>query len=259
MTKKIWGVFCLMLLAGVCYGENMDFVTVMSSPVGSFTNLETADPGQYARSAKVNFCNSEVNSGSITIAGTTGASLGNLVLAKGGQLSSDAAILGVNGTSGIQVFKEGSLNAKQMMASQVNVSQADEAYLRVTGNNAGQMKVGGNMSVRGAGTKNLTIVRGSNSQDTFVNGNNLATVKWSNEYRVNYNNYRNSSFQEGDAEPYANEYLLKGASRSVGHIVGPNSFFPAVCTDRIREGEIAGLQMVAQPTSHDGQCVANPF
>ena len=91
MIKKFLGLISFMLVASLGYGESMDFVTVLSSPVGSFANLETANASFPATANKVNFGSRLSSGGTISLAGSTGPSLGRVVLDKNAGLSSTNA------------------------------------------------------------------------------------------------------------------------------------------------------------------------
>ncbi len=68
---KSFLISCLLVLScGMLYAEEMKFVTLLSQPVGSFSKVELLDTAKSADIFHLNFCNTGVTSGSITVSGT---------------------------------------------------------------------------------------------------------------------------------------------------------------------------------------------
>ena len=67
--KQTYAILFLLAFPLLLSAENMQFVTTLSSPVGTFAQLETADPTTMAKAPVVNFCNTKTSVGSIALNG----------------------------------------------------------------------------------------------------------------------------------------------------------------------------------------------
>lgn len=190
----------MMFVAGLCYGENMEFVTVLSSPVGTFASLETADATKVTQAQKVNFGSRLSSGGTIEMTGTTGPSLGALKLDDNAGLSSTNAK--EVRLSGMTVNRSGAVTGNSLLADTMNVRDASQSYLKVTGTSAGQMQIDSGITVQGAGADKLTINRTGNKKDQFNNATNANSMVWSNVHLTD---------PDGTVKAiYSRQYLLKG-------------------------------------------------
>lgn len=195
-----------MLVASLGYGESMDFVTVLSSPVGSFANLETANASFPATANKVNFGSRLSSGGTISLAGSAGPSLGRVVLDKNAGLSStNAKEVRV---PGVQMSHSGSLKGASLLAGTFNMSGAELSELQVKGATTttdGQVLIDSGITVQAAGANKLTINRPGSKTDNFNSATNSREVMWSNIYSTDY-----EGSQAVGPEKYSRQYILKG-------------------------------------------------
>ncbi len=149
----------------------MSFITVLSSPVGSFNRLEVVDSAQPASASRVNFCTKVGTEGRVQLQGLDSASLGNLTLA------SDV-VLGRSGSgdyvlNSISLNSGGAVKGSRLLANNVTVS----------GQGVGKSSnlYGTTLTVAGAKTKNLEV-----GEDVHVISNSLSSssMVWSNEYQA---------------------------------------------------------------------------
>ena len=77
--KKLISALVIMFLCSLSYAESMKFVTVLSSPVGTFNKLEAVDSTSSAYGKKVNFCTSIGTQGVVELKGTKPAELTTVV------------------------------------------------------------------------------------------------------------------------------------------------------------------------------------
>lgn len=266
-----------MLLAGLGYGANMGFVSVLSSPVGSFSSLETASSspvvvGDGTTSGKVNFCNTNSSSGTITLLGNAGAKLGTV------DLSSNSGIAG-----NMQAFRANQfalrgdawIEGKALVASQVNVGgieipaihflwfttnptiifpAADEARVRV-----GQTlnATGGTIGVKGLSADKLYLMTASGGNNgQLTTSASVTGLQWSNMYNAFYDHQGAPTATPGTqtyggnttAHSLQHQYLLKGRKR-LSHGVGLNAFlgihegqcFEGAAIRGVEEVEIGGF------------------
>ena len=80
--KRFFIYAVLALIPASIQAEDLQFVTTLSSPLGTFSQLETADPTTAAVSPVVNFCNTRTSTGRIELRGAN-AYLQNLTLKNG--------------------------------------------------------------------------------------------------------------------------------------------------------------------------------
>ena len=166
----------------------MSFITVLSSPVGSFNRLEVVDSAQPASASRVNFCTKVGTSGTVQLQGLDSASLGNLTLA------SDV-VLGRSGSgdyvlNSISLNSGGAVTGSRLLANNVTVS----------GQGVGKSSnlYGTTLTVAGAKTAKLNVNNGA-SQITLQH--EAADMVWSNEYQTD------DACKAGSA--CAKQYLLK--------------------------------------------------
>ena len=88
--KRFFIYAVLVLIPASIQAEDLQFVTTLSSPLGTFSQLETADPTTAAVSPVVNFCNTRTSTGRIELRGAN-AYLQNLTLKNGTTLGGDVS------------------------------------------------------------------------------------------------------------------------------------------------------------------------
>ena len=229
--RKIIGFVSLALAAGLCGAEDIQFATVLSSPVGSFTNLETSSTTQ-AQSGRVNFCNSRANSGTITLSGTVAPSLGDITLG-------DHANMNFEGVSQIKaaaavVKNGGTLSGKALYAQlqPVNTNRGSGHYslpARPMKNylKAAELYVSSPLVLEGVATQKLYLGGGCPSGNTYCNSlpnssGSSSAASWTNEYQADYtqdsegNWVSHPTFDSDNSRDYKREFLLQqGTQRTI--------------------------------------------
>lgn len=158
----------LLLLSSLSYAESMKFVTVLSSPVGTFNKLETVD-AQPARGTTVNFCTALGTGGQVELRGSQPAVLSKVYLDDSTTLGRTNA--GKYSLNNITLRAGGTLNGGQLLGQQLTVTQkASGKAANIYGNT---LTVAGAKTV-GLNVDNKSIMKGSGSAEQMV---------WSNEYQ----------------------------------------------------------------------------
>ena len=194
MIKKVY-IYGLMFFCSVWISaEEMQFVTTLSSPMGTFAMLETANPKKSVSAQQVNFCNTRSTVGRIDLKGAN-AYLQNLTLKNGTSLEGNVKEYRVG--SSLNVNAGGRVTARRLMANTVSLSSASDAESEV--NNTLYIS---SMSVKGAKAGSLEIpgqVKTSGTGDG-------EDMHWSNEYTRDY-----TSSGSATGSSYSS-YLLKSSA-----------------------------------------------
>lgn len=194
MIKKVY-IYGLMFFCSVWISaEEMQFVTTLSSPMGTFAMLETANPKKSVSAQQVNFCNTRSTVGRVDLQGAN-AYLQSLTLKNGTTLGGNTKEYRVG--SSLNVNAGGRVTARRLMANTVSLSSASDAESEV--NNTLYIS---SMSVKGAKAGSLEIpgqVKTSGTGD----GENM---HWSNEYTRDY-----TSSGSATGSSYSS-YLLKSSA-----------------------------------------------
>ena len=172
--KRFFIYAVLVLIPASIQAEDLQFVTTLSSPVGTFAQLETADPTSAAVSPVVNFCNTRTSTGRIELRGAN-AYLQNLTLKNGTTLG--GSVQEYRLSSSLNVNSGGSVKGKRLLANNMSLSGASSVNSQV--NNTLYVS---SMGVKGAKTGSLTIPSKVQTSNT---GNN-DEMEWSNIYSRDY-------------------------------------------------------------------------
>lgn len=183
----------LLCLGNLAVAENLQFVTTLSSPLGTFAQLETADPTVMAKSPVVNFCNTRVSAGTITLNGAN-SYLQKLNLKASTTLGGNIKEYRVG--TGLTVNADSNITGGRLMGSNVTFDGSVDAKSDVTGT----LYLSNAATVQGAKTTALTI--GSAVQTSGTGSNE--ELHWSNEYNRDYT----SSGSATGSTAYTS-YLLK--------------------------------------------------
>lgn len=165
----------LFLVAGVLtgtllFGEDFNFVSTMSSPLGVFAKLETADAQSVTSVPKVNYCTVHADSGTLTALGKDSTYNANAQL---GTLEVNGGLVG-NATqwkaSSVTVGSGGVLKVKRIMANTFDFN-----------NTVGRLEVGTNMqapALRAAVVKTGKVIVNNKTwfNDTSTYG--IASMQW---------------------------------------------------------------------------------
>lgn len=201
----------LLCLGNLAVAENLQFVTTLSSPLGTFAQLETADPTVMAKSPVVNFCNTRVSAGTITLNGAN-SYLQKLNLKASTTLGGNIKEYRIG--TGLTVNADSNITGGRLMGSNVTFDGSVDAKSDVTGT----LYLSNAATVQGAKTTALTI--GSAVQTSGTGSNE--ELHWSNEYNRDY-----TSSGSATGSTYTS-YLLK----SVGSTVTEYNHTPVVRTVR---------------------------
>ena len=192
--KRFFIYAVLVLIPASIQAEDLQFVTTLSSPVGTFAQLETADPTSAAVSPVVNFCNTRTSTGRIELRGAN-AYLQNLTLKNGTTLG--GSVQEYRLSSSLNVNSGGSVKGKRLLANNMSLSGASSVNSQV--NNTLYVS---SMGVKGAKTGSLTIPSKVQTSNT---GNN-DEMEWSNIYSRDY-----TSDGSATGSSYSS-YLLKSVA-----------------------------------------------
>lgn len=201
--KKILAFMLLPLCTCVCGGEEMRFITTLSSPVGTFAQLETADPQYYTEAPVVNYCNTWVSSGKMTLAGAN-AYVGQLKLLPGVTLGGNVPEYRVAGSSGIVMYGGGRITGGRLMANKVAFTTLAQSK-----SNVENTLYVPSASFRGAKATNLTIP----GKVQTANQGSGEELEWSNIYTSDYTCNDKGKCQEAGGS--YTSYLLKSKGGEV--------------------------------------------
>lgn len=195
--KKLLLVLAVSGCACLAQADTMSFITVLSSPVGSFNKLETADPSLPAYGKAVNFCTQVGNGGVVELKGTQAAVLGRTDVAGGGVYLSSGTTLGKTdhgkySLSRIDLKSGGNVKGGRLFANTVAVGNAASGRAEAL--------YGNTLTIAGAKTKKLDVANG-NSYIEQKDGQVSPSMAWSNEYQDD------AACKTGSA--CAKQYLLK--------------------------------------------------
>ncbi len=207
--KRLWTVSLAVLFAASIAGaEEMRFITTLSSPVGTFAQLETANPEVNTEVPVVNFCNTGVNSGKMTLSGAN-AYVQKLSLQPGTVLGGDVKEYRLAGT--LAVYNAGQVTGGRLIANRVQVfSSTSDAYSQVS-----DTLYGSGIDLEGAKTTNLTIP----GKVQTVNQGDGEELEWSNIYTKDYTCDSKGNCKESGGS--YTSYLLKSKGGSVGDCTPP--------------------------------------
>ena len=172
--KKIILVFFL-LNGQLIFAENMQFVTILSSPVGTFSQLDTADHSIATVAPSVSFCNSLVGVGKIKLQGAN-AYLQKLTLLANTSLGGNTAEYRI-GSGGLNIYSGGTVTGGRLMAKEVDLTNSVSATSEVA-----DTLYTTSMTVKGAKADALSI-----GEDAEISGGGDGVeLEWNNSYTKDY-------------------------------------------------------------------------
>ncbi|MGN0024517.1 MAG: hypothetical protein ACI351_03700 [Candidatus Avelusimicrobium sp.] len=168
--KKLYFAVFILLSSCVC-AEEMQFITVLSSPVGSFNRLEAVDYSAPAQGTTVNFCTKIGTGGKVQLKGNNNVDIENTNLSPNTTLGRSNA--GDYVLQKITLNSAGELEGSRLLSKVVNVS----------GQGVGKSNnlYGTTLTVAGAKATTLNVNNGA-SQITAQH--EAADMVWSNEYQA---------------------------------------------------------------------------
>lgn len=193
-------IFCFLFLSVsvpfLC-AEQMKFVTTLCSPLGTFAQLETADPAAVTAVPLVNFCNSRSSAGRIALKGAD-AYLQTLFLKNNTTLGGNAGEFRVSGM--FKTESGGTVTGKRLLADKADVVGSSEAKSKV--DNSLYITIA---SVKGAKTAVLTL---PSQVETGVSSDEVLgfDMHWSDQYKKDYKCSGSSCSETGSSYT---SYLLK--------------------------------------------------
>lgn len=206
MMKKLILLFGLVCSSGMfAWANQMQFVTTLSSPMGTFAALETADSSVVSSAPLVNFCNTRAPAGEITVKGAD-AYISVLALKNGTVLGGNTPEFRISSALGVN--NNTTVTGGRLMANSASLSGASSAKSKVE-----ESLYVASVKLKGAKTEALTI---PGQVQTGAHGANTAgnEMRWSNEYKKDYRCTGSSCSESGG--PYTAYLLKSGASSSGG-------------------------------------------
>ena len=164
-------IFFLLFLVGCILpacAEQMTFVTTLSSPLGTFAQLETADYSATTSVPLLNFCNTRSSAGTVTLKGAD-TYLQTLSLKNGTTLGGNTPEYRISGT--LSVNNNSEVTGGRLLANTATVSGASSAKSKVE-----DTLYAASLKVKGAKAASLTI---PGQVQTVGTGSGL-TMYWSN-------------------------------------------------------------------------------
>ncbi len=192
--KRFISIFVFILIGTVlAEGEEMKFVTVLSSPVGTFAQLETANPTRAVQSPVVNFGTSSVSTGRIELKGAAGY-IEDLYLQSGTELGGNAGAYRLE--QGMEVGSGGRITGGRLMANEVDFSGALEGKSEVKGS-----LYTDEISVAGAKAGSLTIAE---EVELTASSGEEEALEWSDAYICDY---EEKNISEGDQKLQVGKWM----------------------------------------------------
>lgn len=174
--KKVIIFFISMLISTSIFAEEMEFVTTLSSPMGTFARLETVNPTEQVVSSIINFSNQKSVGSRVELKGAN-VYLNSLYLKSSTTLGGSVPEFRVR--QQIQLYSSGSIIGSRLMSNKVDFSSATEASSKVE-----NTLYIDNMTVQGGQAAALTIT----NQVEFVGANTASKkdLNWNNSYKCDY-------------------------------------------------------------------------
>ena len=172
--KRVLTVLVFLSGAYILHAEQMTFVTTLSSPLGTFAQLETADYSATTSVPLLNFCNTRASVGTVTLKGAN-SYLQTLSLKNGTTLGGNTPEYRISGT--LAVNAGGEVEGGRLLANTATVSGASSAKSKVE-----DTLYAASLKVKGAKTAGLTIP--GQVQTSGQGGDD--ELEWSNIYTKDY-------------------------------------------------------------------------
>lgn len=197
--KKIIFFSVSLLLFTAASAEELQFVTTISPPVGSFAHLDAADSTHVTTAPILNFCNTRSSAGKIAIKGA-GAYLKQIDIQNGTALGSTNTPEYRLGEK-LTIEKGGTVTAGRVMANQVTFDDTNYHKSNVT-----NTLYGNDVAVMGGKTDNMEISSTAKINKSAQKTENLGVeLWWDNQYK---NDYDASGNKKTNGKTYTS-FLLK--------------------------------------------------
>ena len=197
--KKIIFFSAFLLLFTAASAEELQFVTTISPPVGSFAHLDAADSTHVTTAPILNFCNTRSSAGKIAIKGA-GAYLKQIDIQNGTALGSTNTPEYRLGEK-LTIENGGTVTAGRVMANQVTFDDTNYHKSNVT-----NTLYGNDVAVMGGKTDNMEISSTAKINKSAQKAENLGVeLWWDNQYK---NDYDASGNKKTNGKTYTS-FLLK--------------------------------------------------
>ena len=197
--KKIIFFSASLLLFTAASAEELQFVTTISPPVGSFAHLDAADSTHVTTAPILNFCNTRSSAGKIAIKGA-GAYLKQIDIQNGTALGSTNTPEYRLGEK-LTIENGGTVTAGRVMANQVTFDDTNYHKSNVT-----NTLYGNDVAVMGGKTDNMEISSTAKINKSAQKTENLGVeLWWDNQYK---NDYDASGNKKTNGKTYTS-FLLK--------------------------------------------------
>ena len=197
--KKIIFFSASLLLFTAASAEELQFVTTISPPVGSFAHLDAADSTHVTTAPILNFCNTRSSAGKIAIKGA-GAYLKQIDIQNGTALGSTNTPEYRLGEK-LTIENDGTITAGRVMANQVTFDDTNYHKSNVT-----NTLYGNDVAVMGGKTDNMEISSTAKINKSAQKAENLGVeLWWDNQYK---NDYDASGNKKTNGKTYTS-FLLK--------------------------------------------------
>lgn len=185
IMKKLILLSACLLAVPALHAEQMQFVTTLSAPVGSFAQLDAADPTHVTSAPLLNFCNTRSGVGSIVIKGAS-AYLAQANILNGASLGSTNTPE-YRLSNKLTVENGGTVTAGRLMANNVTFKDTNFHKSKVTGT-----LYGNDIAAMGGKADNLEIASTAKITKGAQTAANLGqTMEWSNQYSNDYDSSGN--------------------------------------------------------------------
>ena len=211
--KKFILLSAALFVCGTLYAESMQFVTLLSSPLGTFSRLETADPSAKTVSKRVNFCTTKVTTGAEIKFERVSPSITYLNLAAGTTLTGTLA--NYYTSNRFDLASGGTVKGRTLLASNLTYQNASSAKSDVSAT----MTVTSSATFKGGRAEVLDIPNTAKSVDSPAD--NLGEdLHWSNTYQCEAYDSSGACPTGKSTTKYAKSFVLKSKS-AASPCVGP--------------------------------------
>lgn len=211
--KKFILLGAALFACGALYAESMQFVTLLSSPLGTFSRLETADPTVRTKSTRVNFCTTKVTTGAEIRFERVSPSITFLNLANGTTLA--GSLTNYYTTTRFDLASGGTVKGKALLASNLTYKNATSAKSKVSNT----MTVRSSATFKGGYATELDIPDTAKSVDSPAD--NLGEeLHWSNTYQCEAYDVNGACPTGKNTTKYAKSFVLK-SKNAASPCVGP--------------------------------------
>ena len=199
--KKFLLLSVALFTCGVLHAEGMQFVTVLSSPLGTFNQLETADPSAATTATRVNFCTARSTEGTIDLHHKD-LSIQNIFLRPGTSLVGND-VKKFSSTTSLTLGKGGTITGNSLKAGVLSFWDADSAKIDVTGS----LTIGSYALARVGKADTMSLGNGTYTERSPAENKDLDLI-WDNKYECEVAYKADGSCPAGK-NTKANSYLLK--------------------------------------------------